>query len=61
MSMSRLHTLGDVMFDVALQPLCVKVGDREVQARDNQAVVELPAGRVVGVVGRAYLSGDTTN
>lgn len=52
--MPRLHTLNEVMFEVALQPLYVKVGDREVQARDSQAVVEMPSGRVLGVVGRAY-------
>ena len=44
--MPRLHTLNDVMFEVALQPLYLKVGDRDVQARDSQAVTEKPSGRV---------------
>ena len=52
--MPRLHTLNEVMFEVALQPLYVKVGEREIPARYSQAVVEMPSGRVLGVVGRAY-------
>ena len=52
--MARLNTLSEVTFDVALQPLYVKMGDRDVQARASLAVVQRPSGRVLGVVGRAY-------
>ena len=52
--MARLNTLDEVTFDVALQPLYVRMGDREVLARDSQAVVQSSSGRVLGVVGRAY-------
>ena len=52
--MPRLHELGEVMFEVAMRPLFVKVDNREMPVRDNQAIVEVPSGRVVSVVGRAY-------
>ena len=31
-----------------------RVGSQEVPARDSQAIVEMPSGRVVSVVGRGY-------
>ena len=52
--MPRLHELQEVMFEVATRPLFVKVGNREVPARDSQAIVEFPSGRVLSVVGRGY-------
>jgi len=52
--MPRLHELDDVMFEVAMRPIFVKVGSRETQARGSQAIVEMPTGRVVSVVGRSY-------
>ena len=52
--MPRLHELDEVMFGVAMRPLYVRVGNQEVPARDSQAIVEMPSGRVVSVVGRGY-------
>ena len=52
--MPRIHDLAGVMFEVAMRPLFVKFGSREILARDNQAIVELPSGRVVSVVGSSY-------
>ena len=50
--MPRLHELDKVMFEVAMRPLFVRVGNQEVPARDSQAIVEMSSGRVVSVVGR---------
>ena len=52
--MPRLHELKDVMFEVATRPLFVNIDNREMQVRDSQAIVEIPSGRVVSVVGRGY-------
>ena len=35
-----------------MRPLFVRVGNQEMPARDSQAIVEMPSGRVVSVVGR---------
>jgi hypothetical protein len=42
------------MFEVAMRPLFVRVGNQEKPVRDSQAIVEMPSGRVVSVVGRGY-------
>ena len=52
--MPRLQELNKVLFEVAMRPLFVSMGNRQVPVRDSQAIVEMPSGRVVSVVGRAY-------
>jgi len=52
--MPRLQELDEVLFEVAMRPLFVSMGNRQVPVRDSQAIVEMPSGRVVSVVGRAY-------
>lgn len=52
--MTRLIELEDLLFDVELRPLFTRIGDRDVPARDSQAVVDVKANRVVSVVGRGY-------
>jgi hypothetical protein len=42
------------MFNVAMRPLLVSVDNRQMPVRDSQAIVEMPSGRVVSVVGRGY-------
>jgi len=52
--MTRLHDLDDVMFDVETRPLFAWDGDRRMPVPQSEAIVALPSGRVVSVVGRGY-------